>query len=47
MWSGKNAVITPYALFFALWKLVPTFSNYKQQVYPFITRVFYSIVIDL
>ena len=34
MWSGKESVVTPYSLFYALWKLEPTFRNYKQQVRP-------------
>eukprot|EP01087_Luapelamoeba_hula_P014401 TRINITY_DN4208_c2_g1_i6.p1 TRINITY_DN4208_c2_g1~~TRINITY_DN4208_c2_g1_i6.p1 ORF type:complete len:1301 (+),score=270.41 TRINITY_DN4208_c2_g1_i6:201-4103(+) len=31
VWSGKWAVITPFALLDALWKFVPHFRNYQQQ----------------
>jgi len=31
IWSGKWAVVTPFALLDALWKFVPQFRNYQQQ----------------
>ncbi len=31
LWSGKWAVVTPYAFLRALWKYVPQFRNYQQQ----------------
>ena len=31
VWSGKWAVVTPYALLDALWRFVPRFRNYQQQ----------------
>lgn len=32
LWSGKWAVVTPFALLEAIWKFVPRFKNYQQQV---------------
>lgn len=32
VWSGRWAVVTPFALLDALWKFVPRFRNYQQQV---------------
>eukprot|EP00005_Dracoamoeba_jomungandri_P013183 CAMPEP_0174265372 /NCGR_PEP_ID=MMETSP0439-20130205/26238_1 /TAXON_ID=0 /ORGANISM="Stereomyxa ramosa, Strain Chinc5" /LENGTH=641 /DNA_ID=CAMNT_0015351799 /DNA_START=549 /DNA_END=2474 /DNA_ORIENTATION=- len=31
VWSGKWAVVTPFALLDAIWKYVPQFRNYQQQ----------------
>ncbi|ELR20504.1 ubiquitin specific protease 44 isoform 2, putative [Acanthamoeba castellanii str. Neff] len=31
VWSGRWAVVTPFALLDALWKFVPRFRNYQQQ----------------
>lgn len=32
LWSGKWAVVTPHSLVFAVWKFMPYFRSYRQQV---------------
>ena len=42
LWSGRWAVVTPYALVYAVWRFVPQFRSYQQQD----AQEFFSYLID-